>query len=147
MAGSRTLPPTHRNGIEGAAEARMGAKRTSGEARSEFSIRSTLRAGATFPPSHQKRGGRDEPGHDIVSVNVQKPARSLRRSGRHALVVQLLQALSGRGDVDVALRVGRDQMAAEHAGKVDGTDLVERLAVEDRDFLAGADIEELLIRV
>src|SRR5437868_15444115 len=72
-------------------------------------------------------------------------ARSLRRGS--ALEHQPLQALSGPGDVDVALRVRGDQVTADHAGHIDRSDAVERLAVEDRDVLAGADIEELLVRI
>src|SRR3984957_2780712 len=37
--------------------------------------------------------------------------------------------------------------AADHARHVDRADLIERLAVEDRDLLAVADIEELLLLV
>src|SRR5262249_18441978 len=78
-----------------------------------------------------------------------EPAGSLRSRGlRHALEGELLQALSGRCDVDVALGVGGDEVAAaDQAGNVDRADLVERLAVEDRDLLAVADIEELLLRI
>jgi hypothetical protein len=38
---------------------------------------------------------------------------------RHSLVGQLLQTHAGRRNVDVALRVGGDEMAADNAGRLD----------------------------
>src|SRR5690242_3348997 len=72
------------------------------------------------------------------------PRRSLRASSarrRHSLEGQLLHAAVGAGDVDVALRVGGDLVsAADHARPLDRADDRQRLAVNDDDFLAAADV-------
>src|ERR1700674_3148076 len=62
---------------------------------------------------------------------------------RHSLVGEFLQPHAGRRDVDVALRIGGDEMAADNAGGLDLADKFERLAVDDGDRGAVADIEEL----
>src|ERR1043166_1644574 len=64
---------------------------------------------------------------------------------RHAFELELLQARGGLRDVDVALGIGRAVRAPpELAWHLDPAHYFERLAVNDQNALAGADVEELL---
>src|SRR6185503_9232431 len=72
----------------------------------------------------------------------------VRRRGRQSLERQLLQSHRRAGDVDVALRVGRDVMAAADLSRqLDAADNLHRLAVDDDDVVAVADVEELLVGI
>ena len=63
-------------------------------------------------------------------------------------ITKLLQAARGRCHVEVAFRVGRDVVAAaELLLHLHASHGFERLAVDDGDRLAAADIQELLLPV
>jgi predicted enzyme related to lactoylglutathione lyase len=61
---------------------------------------------------------------------------------------QLLQSGAGLRDVDVALRIGGDLVAAaDHARNLDGPSDFERLASDDHDVVSVSNVQESLVRV
>ena len=67
---------------------------------------------------------------------------------RHPFEHQLLHSCGGLRDVDIAFGIGRDMMAgSQNAGRLDRADDFERLAIDDGNAFAVADVEELLLRV
>src|SRR6185503_21038858 len=78
------------------------------------------------------------------------PAATLALSAcqRHAFETELLHAIAGAGHVKVAFLIGGDLVpASQHTRALNAADDLERLAIDDRDFLSIADVEELLLRV
>jgi len=64
---------------------------------------------------------------------------------RHSFERELLHPISSRSDVEIAFRIGGDLVAAsQHTLPLDASHDLERLAIDDRDFLPIANVEELL---